>query len=1204
MLSFKNCGRVGDPVPLAAWQHRAISSSIDVPSATTIADAVLHVDRWPLPRLASWNARSLFHQGTAIDSKFSVLAGLLRCADVICLQETHALSQDDFALLGVLPRFTVYASSCGSHQSGGVAILVRSTLLISCEVIPHDIVPGRVLGIDWIYNGQARFVVCAHLSPSEDQSWQFLATTTSHFIEERRNCIGFLLGDFNVCTSPEDVLHSVTLQPLGVPGFRARHFKACFGHLSEIIFGPTRAGNDNLISALDRILSTILPELLDVFEVHAKLWGQPWAPPGDSDHCPISVTFGARTSMDAFPRWTVSTPQWPVIFEHQIAEHVDCSAHWSQRYVQVKDCMAATAAEIRDLSTVSAQSSPAARLSSGLRALHACLRGDVCLAQQLALIAGIPVTSRSPGQLLDRLALHLHKLREQDWHEQLRVAHAESVQAPWMHPKATVLSKLFALWKQGRRVPDPCILNEMHEPMGSSSEEAASLVSCWAATFDVIDLQDDPDITDYLPFVQPIPWDQFSFSVHEAIDHIKGSPATRGGPDEMEYRMFQKNPSVLATMAVECYQEACVTGSLPPFVLQSNTVMIPKSSVQSVHPSDLRPLTLNNIIAKVVPGILSTKGFALAPSWCHVSQHGCGQGRSTATALGAAEGHLWCFNRRYPSTAALLCDVRAAFPSLRRSWLFAILRASGCPPALLNLFRAHLTASFTWLVWKGCTHSGFLIREGVKQGCPLSGLLFILALDPWLRRSCSLLPPSIHLSAYYDDLLFITTTYEELLFAFELLRRLELDAGLRLNFKKCVCVPLGFCDVDSWRNAFHRCIGDHSPPELFQIPVEPASRFLGYWVGRGEINLCLVAGEKLFHRIPVIKALGAGMAHHVALARSVAFSILHHTLSVMTPSAQLKVLWREVENSLAAGPRSWLGLATHRLRECFGWPCDLPHLQLLSAELSLRQLTRLTCDVDAMLDKIQETHLDPNSLLVDPAHSWFGGGALNTWRQARILGRELDLLKRQRVVASGSHRISLKFALKKVSASLRAHFLPCLNSVHHDLLCRLVKQYCGEPLAAPFLRASYVLLVCQALRGIARVSAQSSVALARIFFGGLLHRLVPEHHGNCPFLLLSHTGSLYSCAVRGCYRHSLCRGPGLQWLSQAQPAILFDLVASLRHVSGTRSHLNQIAAVAHAFVCVCHTVYHAKPGAFEVLSPVQVTFRQLRLARAVRRRLH
>ena len=253
--------------------------------------------------------------------------------------------------------------------------------------------PWSSFAVSLTNGAHERFFVSVHLHATGELSWFNLATMLSDFIEAHRDAVGFALGDYNVCLSPEDVLDLRALQPLCAPGGRARHHQLCFGHLSEVVVGPSRQGNDGLLAALDRAITTLIPSLLETLDVQARALGFPWHPPAGSDHCPFLLHVGAQRSNDGFPRWVASRGHWDTIFRHQIAEHVVPNVDWKARYAQLKDAIAAAAAETQRFSSASAATTPEAQLAVALRSLYALFAGDLVRASSLAATSGLPSPS-------------------------------------------------------------------------------------------------------------------------------------------------------------------------------------------------------------------------------------------------------------------------------------------------------------------------------------------------------------------------------------------------------------------------------------------------------------------------------------------------------------------------------------------------------------------------------------------------------------------------------------------------------------------------------------------------------------------------------------------------------------------------------------------------------------------------------------------
>ena len=77
-----------------------------------------------------------------------------------------------------------------------------------------------------------------------------------------------------------------------------------------------------------------------------------------------------------------------------------------------------------------------------------------------------------------------------------------------------------------------------------------------------------------------------------------------------------------------------------------------------------------------------------------------------------------------------LLDVLQAFPMLAHRWLWLVLNATIRARALFNKIVAHYHNPS---VLDDMHRLKFLILSGVIQGCPLSGSLFAIAMDPILR---------------------------------------------------------------------------------------------------------------------------------------------------------------------------------------------------------------------------------------------------------------------------------------------------------------------------------------------------------------------------------------------------------------------------------------------------------------------------------------
>ena len=97
-----------------------------------------------------------------------------------------------------------------------------------------------------------------------------------------------------------------------------------------------------------------------------------------------------------------------------------------------------------------------------------------------------------------------------------------------------------------------------------------------------------------------------------------------------------------------------------------------------------------------------------------------------------------------------LLDTAKAFDCIDHDWIIHVLCRVGFPPWFRNFVKGSLSAVKVAPFFGGVPTDWIDIRRGVKQGCPLSPLLFLIAYDP-LLHFVSLLP-SVKPFAFADDL--------------------------------------------------------------------------------------------------------------------------------------------------------------------------------------------------------------------------------------------------------------------------------------------------------------------------------------------------------------------------------------------------------------------------------------------------------------------
>eukprot|EP00971_Amphidinium_carterae_P020228 398652-Amphidinium_carterae.1 len=97
------------------------------------------------------------------------------------------------------------------------------------------------------------------------------------------------------------------------------------------------------------------------------------------------------------------------------------------------------------------------------------------------------------------------------------------------------------------------------------------------------------------------------------------------------------------------------------------------------------------------------------------------------------------------------------------------------------------------------------------------------------------------------------------------------------------------------------------------VVVVASLRFLGYMVGRGDVEMDSLAASKILARAQAIPDLKLGTVANAFLGNVVAFSCAWHVLQVASPSIGLRKQWHYAVNKLVLGGTLWLGDALFRV---------------------------------------------------------------------------------------------------------------------------------------------------------------------------------------------------------------------------------------------------------------------------------------------------
>uniref|UniRef100_A0A671TWB6 Reverse transcriptase domain-containing protein n=1 Tax=Sparus aurata TaxID=8175 RepID=A0A671TWB6_SPAAU len=216
---------------------------------------------------------------------------------------------------------------------------------------------------------------------------------------------------------------------------------------------------------------------------------------------------------------------------------------------------------------------------------------------------------------------------------------------------------------------------------------------------------------------------------------------------------------------LEVFQESFRSGLLPQSCRRAVITLLPKKGdLQDLK--NWRPVSLLCRDYKVLSKALALRLREAMAEVVHVDQTYCVPGRLISDDITVIRHVLDISSSLGIETALISIDQEKAFDRVEHQYLWKTLAAFGFNPGFIARIQVLYCNVASILKINGSLAAPFAVQRGVRQGCSLSGMLYSLAIEPFLHKLRKELsgvcfpgcPTAVKLSAYADDIMVVLNT--------------------------------------------------------------------------------------------------------------------------------------------------------------------------------------------------------------------------------------------------------------------------------------------------------------------------------------------------------------------------------------------------------------------------------------------------------------
>ena len=301
------------------------------------------------------------------------------------------------------------------------------------------------------------------------------------------------------------------------------------------------------------------------------------------------------------------------------------------------------------------------------------------------------------------------------------------------------------------------------------------------------------------------------------------SPGTDGLPAEF-YKFFWKE---LHLDMIKSFNFAFDTGTLSISQRRGIITLIPKPNKDATSLENLRPISLLNVDYKILTKTIAKRLEKVLPKIINPDQTGYVKGRYIGENVRLISDIMSYTNEKNMPGVALFIDFRKAFDTIEWDFLSDTLSKFNFGPDVKNWVKIFYNNVTSCVLNNGHASEFFTLERGVRQGCPLSGLLFVIGIEVLANairnkntiKGIKVGDKEIKTSLYADDTTVFVRDLDSIPELLALLNHFRNLSGLEINATKTEGMWLG-----RWKSSLETPFGFRWP----QDPIKALGIFFSY----------------------------------------------------------------------------------------------------------------------------------------------------------------------------------------------------------------------------------------------------------------------------------------------------------------------------------------------------------------------------------------